>query len=116
MAHIDTHKCMNLDSNKQQTVTDHNIMEHISLTHAQHTKTIRTVSVCVCRGLQAVYTKQSVLQTLRIKHLPKSFLVYIVPTFKVQFHYYKAVTNYTSIHTVILYFSEWRVLRAGWSV
>jgi hypothetical protein len=58
MAHIDTHKCMNLDSNKQQTVTDHNRMEHISLTHAQYMKAIRIVSVYLHVAAYKRYTKK----------------------------------------------------------
>jgi hypothetical protein len=92
-------------------------MEHISLTHAQYTKGIRAVSVyCVCRGLQAVYTKKKRTSNSAYYTFAKNCLVYIIPTYQVQFHYHKAVTNYTSIHREILHFSEWRVLRAGWPV
>ena len=72
-------------------------MEHISLTHAQYTKAIRTVSVYLCVAAYKRYTHtQSVLQTLRIRHLPKRFLVYVVTKYQVQLHYHKAVTNYTA--------------------
>lgn len=73
MAHIDTHKCMNLDTNKQQPVTDHN------RTHFLHACALHeSDSDCLY-----IYVSRPTSGIVYFKHIRQKvffFILYTVPT------------------------------------
>jgi hypothetical protein len=53
-------------------------MEHISLTHAQYTKAIRTVSVYLCVAAYKRYTQNKVYLKLCVLHICQKGLMFVL--------------------------------------
>jgi len=53
-------------------------MEHISLTHAQYTKAIRTVSVYLCVAACKRYTKNKVYFKLCVLHICQKVFMFVL--------------------------------------